>query len=670
LGDEVSAPAKSATQAVSGLSAEFEALQKQLSAVEQMQANAFKFHDKNAYKASDPMAGVAGQQQSTLSAYASAAEAAAGREKAALAQVAEQQRQNLANYDAMAAKQAAQMAEIAKLQQKNLAGHDQDRDAAEGLRQQNEEIAKTSGWFTEINQKGSQFEEIIAGAKYQFVEAFNIMGPILAVLGAIVGKAMLFAITLTQQKEALRQTFDVFTGGMGDKLLADIETLASRLPYTADQLNVWAKSMITAVGSGKKLETAVLAVASAQAIMGEGGAAAAQALIKRFALAAETGEKVVLNRKILSQLEEAGVGMQALAKALGVAPEKLGKMTVGAKDLGDAMQKALIAQGAGPLAKLGNTWTSISAKIREGFEDAFEDLGSIVDPFMQEVKSFASEFFAGGIAAEDFKGVVKSALTAAFTVAREFVNFLHRGFLHIQIAALQVRIALKPVTNAIGEIGLGSAWVSVALYVLKGTVIVLAVAFGILALAVALVALPFILAGLAIYGVVSGIQYLIGLIGGAVSNFDNLKAAASKAGTDMIVGLATAIMNGHAWVVGLITNLATSMIGAIKTTLGIKSPSRVMMRIGEQTAEGMAIGVAAGTPDVAAAASGAGQAAAGGAAGGARAGGGGGGITVNVEAGAVVIQGASGDTTAMLEQALEALLERMLLQLGARRATA
>jgi hypothetical protein len=507
-------------------------------------------------------------------------------------------------------------------------------------------------------------KEILGGVAEAAMTAVAILG----LYAAALWEAAKMAIALSQEKAALAAVFDIFTGGMGGKLLGELEDLSKELPFTADKLNVWAKGLLAAGIQGEALRTGIRAIAAATAIMGEEGGRAAEGLIKRLEMTAAAGGKVAIDRRFLTQLGQAGVSVQALAKQLGVAPEKLSTMTVTAKQLGDAMQKALIAQGEGPLQKLGNTWDSISAKVKEGFEDAFEDLSDLVDPFMAEVKSFASEFFAGGIAAKDFGGVVRSSLSVAFEVAKNFVNFLHRGFLHVQIAILQARIALKPFTSALGEIDGKAVAVNVALYVLKGTVIVLAVVFGLLAIAVALVALPFVVVGLAIYGVVRAVQYLAGVITGAIANFDNLKNAASRAGTDLILGLGNAILAGHAWVVGLITNLATSMIGAVKTTLGIKSPSKVMMQIGGYTTAGLVAGIDAGAPEVQASAAGAGMAAVRGASQGATQGGGAGSssdgrkVEINVHEGAVKIAGNA--DARVLQEALAQILEQIAIQAG------
>lgn len=498
-----------------------------------------------------------------------------------------------------------------------------------------EGLSGKADWLHAFGASAQQIESVKDGLG----GVAEILGPIaaeadvvVAVLGALAEKLYGLAeaaVALTQEKDAIRATFDVFTGDQGDALLDGLEDIAATLPYTGDKLNAWAKSLIGAVGPGEKLETALRAVAAANAIMGESGGAAAESLIKRFALMAETGQKVSLDRKILTQLAAAGVSVKALADALGVAPEKLGEMKIAAGDLGAAMQKALIANGAKSLSVMGDTWTSISAKLTEGWEDAFEDLGDIVGPFMSQLRGLASEFFAGSIASGTLKGGIKDILTPAFEVATRTVRAAHIALLNIEIAYLKVRIAILPLTSALDGLGVSSGIVNVAMYLIGATALILAVVFGVLALAVFLVALPFIVAGAAIYGLYQAIVYLIGIIGGVSDHFDQLSGtvsnwasdllgavvsavagipgallematgAASAAG-DFVSGLVGGISSGAGAVADAVKNLASGALKSFTSFFGIASPSKVMKEHGKKNIaeDALAAGIDEGADEV------------------------------------------------------------------------
>ncbi|MGL5718843.1 MAG: tape measure protein [Paraclostridium sp.] len=70
-------------------------------------------------------------------------------------------------------------------------------------------------------------------------------------------------------------------------------------------------------------------------------------------------------------------------------------------------------------------------------------------------------------------------------------------------------------------------------------------------------------------------------------------------GADMIKGLINGIKSMASNVVGAIGNVVSGAIDAAKGALGIKSPSRVFMKFGEYTGEGLAIGIDKKNKDVA-----------------------------------------------------------------------
>ena len=504
--------------------------------------------------------------------------------------------------------------------------------AAMAQKKSGEGAAETSKWFSDLAATGDVSAESLEGVRQMAeaaTESFAIGAAIVTAYAAALWSLGSAAVALTQEKDALRATFDVFTGGGGDALLGTLEDIAATLPFTGDKLNAWAKSLLAAGISGEALETSLRAVAAATAIMGEGGGAAAEGLIKRFAMMAEAGQKVRLDRRILTQLAAAGVSVQALSKALGMTPEQIGKTEIAADKLGAAMQNALIQNGTKALAIMGDSWGSISAKLSEGWDDAFEDLGDIVGPFMAQLRSLASEFFAGSTAGGVFKDVIKAVLVPAFEVGTRAIRALHIAYLTVLIAFLQAKIYLAPLTDALGQLGATSKIVTVAMYLLAGVAVILAVVLGVLALAVFLVILPFLMVALVIYGVVSAIQYLYGVLSGAADNFDNLSNAASdgasgvlgaiggmimgaigylaslplaaaQASADFVAGLVSGISSGAGAVADAVKSLAAGALSSFTSFFGIKSPSTVMRKHGKVNIaeEGLAAGIDEGADAV------------------------------------------------------------------------
>lgn len=72
---------------------------------------------------------------------------------------------------------------------------------------------------------------------------------------------------------------------------------------------------------------------------------------------------------------------------------------------------------------------------------------------------------------------------------------------------------------------------------------------------------------------------------------DVMETGAEDAGGDFDAGAARGITNGSSKVITAVTRLANSAVNTFKNLLGIQSPSKVMMELGEFTGQGYAIGL-------------------------------------------------------------------------------
>lgn len=107
----------------------------------------------------------------------------------------------------------------------------------------------------------------------------------------------------------------------------------------------------------------------------------------------------------------------------------------------------------------------------------------------------------------------------------------------------------------------------------------------------------------AIRGVVqSGVSSVLGFISsipGAIGGFfANAGSWLLNAGRNIVMGLYNGIRGMWDWMVGTVKNMVGGLVSTVTGMLGIHSPSRVFMRIGGYTAEGMALGIKHGTSDV------------------------------------------------------------------------
>jgi len=93
----------------------------------------------------------------------------------------------------------------------------------------------------------------------------------------------------------------------------------------------------------------------------------------------------------------------------------------------------------------------------------------------------------------------------------------------------------------------------------------------------------------------SGVDFIISFIDGIAAAIEtsgpDLTAAVGRLASAIIKGLTDGLLGGVNAIVAAIGNIGSSIIGALKTLLGITSPSKVMIAIGIQVIKGLLIGL-------------------------------------------------------------------------------
>lgn len=327
-------------------------------------------------------------------------------------------------------------------------------------------------------------------------------------------------------------------------------------------------------------------------------------------------------------------------------------------------------------------------KAKEGFAGIFKDVR--VDGFVHAYEEVLTIFDEGSTEANAMKTLVETLLNPLFDAAAAVGPLLKEVFRGMIWAALQAAIAVVKLRNAIlaalpeearaalKEFAGSIDWVQVAFYggaVAAGVIAIsfaaLSVIVGILAIAIGLalfsavmiVALPFILVAIAVAAVIAILYGLYVAVTAAIDYLGGLAEAGIAAASGLIDGIVGGIQSGTGQFVDAIRAMAQAGIGALKSALGIASPSKVFAEFGLQTTAGMAQGVDEGTDDV--------QASLGAMASPEDAGAGGRAVTGSVSRGGdtyqVTIQAPSGDAPAILasfERWFEGRLHATAAQLG------
>jgi len=402
------------------------------------------------------------------------------------------------------------------------------------------------------------------------------------VIVGLIGGGAALALEMSEVREKSILAFDALSKGGhgGEATLAMITRLNGVLPQSGGQLKTWAKELMAAgVTDLGQLENRIKAIASAEALMGEDGAAAAAkvaGVFEKISFAEQTGKKLKDAGKLL---KDTGATAEDVAAKLGVPVEKLNADikagSVSAKQFGDALSAALIEKGKGPLEAMNNSLGVMKTKLVGAFLDMFS--GVDVKPFLGEMKLVSDEL------RNAMGGTGKSAITAFFNVvfrmaaiAIPLVKAVFKGMAGPISAALK---AMKPLGAAItkafgGKPGEGLITFATVLGQVLGVLVVVFAA------------------------VTAGVAMMFGGIIVAIAGFAAFASAASDAGSSIAEGLANGITSGVDWVRSAVQGMGGAVIAEVKRILGIASPSKVMAKLGGHTADGFAKGLDAGTSDV------------------------------------------------------------------------
>lgn len=475
----------------------------------------------------------------------------------------------------------------------------------------------------------------------------------------------------------------------GDQVVAMLRRMAQVLPFTTKEMGAWAQEMMQAgVRDIPRLQQATKAIAASTAMVGEQGGAA----MRSFVIDLNSAARNIAGMSDLGgRLEKMGLTVQEVAKAAGINarsfrdaksaldfyashPRKL-------QELGAVIQDLAIKKGIPSMKALGATVGKIMEKMGDSIAQLFMRIGATkgFQEFSVELQRIALMFglmTASGKTAEN--GLV-NFFDVVFKMGAKALTLLQVGLLDLQITWLRFRIAIAPTVKDLQKIQQRieemSPPVDVFVMALRGLAAVLAlvgaglvVMFAPLALGSALVAGLVGLIAVAIGAIATGLADLGGFIKWIAKLGEELWEGTKRLGGLVIDGIIIGLKGGVALLKKAINEVTSLLPKSIADTLEIKSPSRVMMRLGLALPQGLEQGIEKGAPDAAGAAARMAMGAAGGGAVGVAAvarEGRGGGVVVNLAPGAIQVAGGNGESqTTLVEEAIVAMFERIALTQG------
>ena len=317
------------------------------------------------------------------------------------------------------------------------------------------------------------------------------------------------------------------------------------------------------IAAASELQGAITRVASSSALARDKIADYAGQLSKAGVKGGE------LERALQAMAVAGSAGGDEMAAAFLKSAEAAAKTGASVDDLSKAMVDKLGGVAAAQALSLGVQMSKLGENIRGLFS------GAEIEPLLKGFQSLLSIFDQTSASGQSMRASIASVMNAIIGVV-------------LKSATAMVNLYIAVRQNAV-------VW-----GVLKGTVIVIAGVFALIAAAVVavvaglalLIAIPALIVG----AFVAAFAYIKDAVMSAVNWLRGLSIA--DIGTAMIGGLAAGIGGGAGALVGALMGAVKGAVSSVKGFLGISSPSKLMASYGENTSAGMAQGIDAGASDV------------------------------------------------------------------------
>ena len=470
-------------------------------------------------------------------------------------------------------------------------------------------------------------------------------GAFVGVTAEIIEAGVELAVEVRATNAALEATFDALGKGpeAGKATVDMLDEVRGSLPQTRQQLAAWTRDLekmdVTDLGA---VRNGLLAIASAQGILGEEGPAAYEKIERKVQDAIAGHHKLTIAGKELTRTIGTNL-TEAIAQRMGLSLEKLEQQlkagTVDASKFGNAMEQTFIEKGSKGLDAMWMKSGAITAKLKDSFGELFSDVDT--SPLTEGLRDVLGLLDNGQPSADALKGHITSAFNE---IVKDIGSAIEEGeywFLSMEVWALSMELNLRPVWRIIKEIAGALGTIGKDL-------------------------------GIGPTPTVPGAPPKTveqNQADAALSTFKWLGGPANFVGVGIAQGLINGMQSKFAEVVATGDRLGEGAITGTKTGAGTRSPSVPAMRIGGFVSRGLELGMLNDIGLPARAGRQIGGAAIGGMVGAAIVGGGaangnGGGLTITIQNLNVTGREGVTDATALSASGLAVVLERYQLASG------
>jgi hypothetical protein len=454
----------------------------------------------------------------------------------------------------------------------------------------------------------------------------------------------------------MEATFDALGKGpdAGARTVEMIDEVGKELPQSRQELAKWTREIEKmGVTDLSKVRSELIATASAQAILGEGGDAAYTKIARKVNDAIEGHHKLTITSKELTRTIGTNLA-DAIANKMGTSLEDLEKKlkagTVDATKFGSAMEEVFIEKGAKGLDAMWLQTGAIVGKLKASFAELFSGIDTA--PITDAMRGLLELFDQANPSGQ----VMKATLTDAFNGIVKAIGWaIEEGgnlFIELEILAIEAEIAIQPVWHAIQKIGEAAAFATAPLRALGASY-------------------DYFTKGPELPAAPGAGDTAAGGAQGALNPVNGLASALDAPSNDVGVAVGEGIVKGMVSMMGIVeaggNDLGAAAVKGAKAGAGAHSPSVYAIEIGGNISQGLAMGMMANPAPAAAGRQIGGSAIgalAGGAIGGAPANSNGGGITISGLTIHITAPHGVTDATALSATSLVVALERLQLAGG------
>lgn len=514
---------------------------------------------------------------------------------------------------------AAAMAGVANAAESLKSAKGEAAAAAAALGKGHDELGKLSAivprYSAQVDQAGAKSEAF--GSRLQAALASApgwatklaavITGVVLAVTAATAA-VIQFVVATADAARSARLLNDAAAGSAkgGAELTAVVAELAGRIPLAKGEIAEMGRSLEIAHLSGRRMQNALEAMGITASAVGPQAAAK----LEEIAARAQKFRRFWVG---LFELEGTGLVLSDVAKALasqlGVATETARQMILRGQV---SVDKGLEAMAQATRDKFGKTVAAQMlaldtqlAKLRENLKAMFGGLN--LEPLLAGLKMITSLFDQSTVTGQTLKLMFEklfnpllSQASVIFPAIRAFLQGIIIGILLVEIVVLKAKKAL---VEAFGGGKSSIDAVKVALYGGIALVVGLTVAMSLLAFAAVVVGTALLFAflpALATMFVVAAAVYLIVRAVQAASKAIGSVDLASAA-SNMVNSFVNGIKDKVADVVSAMMGMGNAAATALKSALGIASPSKVALEAAHNVTSTFSATVEDGTGDTQAA---------------------------------------------------------------------